>query len=331
MSNLFIIGNGFDIAHDLPTSYEDFHQYLIRKYPNAPNMRQSFNIKKIKMPDGTKEFNKDEVVAFLIDRISSMEKNGNNWCDIETSLGRLDYENYINELAYLSDKEIKALIRDEFEDGDFFMRGDGYDMLEHISNNLLEATIIIQELFSEWVNTIDISSTFPMNSFANLLNPSKDTFLTFNYTTVLEEIYGAEDVQHLHGIQNGEIIFGHGEEEKDGFSTFTFTTPPLLLLHSILKKDTESILSDHLYPFLDNLVENFFENSFEDDVFIEKIYTYGFSFSKVDLPYIKGICLSIDTSNVTWYLHTFHNDEERKRFKGIIEECGFKGRFDTFS
>ncbi|WP_375794266.1 AbiH family protein [Peribacillus frigoritolerans] len=50
MRNFCIIGTGFDIAHDLPTSYEDFHQYLIRKYPNAPNMRQSFNIKKIKMP-----------------------------------------------------------------------------------------------------------------------------------------------------------------------------------------------------------------------------------------------------------------------------------------
>ena len=28
MSNLFIIGNGFDIAHGLPTKYADFKKYL---------------------------------------------------------------------------------------------------------------------------------------------------------------------------------------------------------------------------------------------------------------------------------------------------------------
>lgn len=34
MANLFVIGNGFDFdfAHAIKTNYEDFHQYLIRKY-----------------------------------------------------------------------------------------------------------------------------------------------------------------------------------------------------------------------------------------------------------------------------------------------------------
>ncbi|MBZ5482422.1 hypothetical protein JGU65_24870 [Bacillus sp. T_4] len=102
-------------------------------------------------------------------------------------------------------------------------------------------------------------------------------------------------------------------------------------MHYFFKKETEEILMDDLYPFLDNLVENFRENAFENDIFIERIYTYGFSFSEVDLPYIKGICLSIDTSNITWYLHTYHSDMVRKKFEEIIKECGFKGRFDTFS
>ena len=29
MSNLFIIGNGFDIAHGLPTKYADFKNILV--------------------------------------------------------------------------------------------------------------------------------------------------------------------------------------------------------------------------------------------------------------------------------------------------------------
>ncbi|MBZ5482420.1 hypothetical protein JGU65_24860 [Bacillus sp. T_4] len=42
MSNLFIIGNGFDLAHRLPTSYKDFYKYLIKTYPNALNISLSF-------------------------------------------------------------------------------------------------------------------------------------------------------------------------------------------------------------------------------------------------------------------------------------------------
>ena len=32
--NAFIIGNGFDLAHDLPTSYSDFHSYIFERFPN---------------------------------------------------------------------------------------------------------------------------------------------------------------------------------------------------------------------------------------------------------------------------------------------------------
>lgn len=32
MKNLYIIGNGFDLAHSLPTKYSNFKEYLISKY-----------------------------------------------------------------------------------------------------------------------------------------------------------------------------------------------------------------------------------------------------------------------------------------------------------
>ena len=32
MSRLFIVGNGFDVAHGLPTKYRDFKFYLKGKY-----------------------------------------------------------------------------------------------------------------------------------------------------------------------------------------------------------------------------------------------------------------------------------------------------------
>ncbi|WP_340598892.1 bacteriophage abortive infection AbiH family protein (plasmid) [Priestia megaterium] len=321
MSNLFIIGNGFDLAHGLPTSYEDFYQYLISKYPKALDTQLSYKIERTKMPDGTVDYNKNEVVAFLIDRISAAERDGENWCDIETSLGHLDFNNYIRELYSLVDKP------KETDDEDNLTIQRRYWKLTHACEIFYDITIKIQELFSEWINTIDISAISPMDSFIKLLDPSEDSFLTFNYTTVLEDIYGATEVKHLHGVQNGEIIFGHGEKKAEKHVNDPYQIiRPLLILHDDLKKDTQGIVSNDLSPFLNNLVES----SFKNDAFIKRIYTYGFSFSRVDLPYVQEICLNIDTSNITWYLHTFHKDEERKGFEENIKECGFKGRFDTF-
>ncbi|MGG3159776.1 bacteriophage abortive infection AbiH family protein [Priestia megaterium] len=322
MSNLFIIGNGFDLAHGLPTSYKDFHKYLIRTYPNSQNINLSFNFKKTEN-DG---YDKDEVVAFLIDVISAVEKDRENWCDIENSLGHLNFDTYFRDAHNSIVNEIGG--EPAFIDSSFLSQYS--DRSEDICWDFYSVTERIKALFSEWINTVDISDASPLNSFANLLDPYEDIFLTFNYTTVLEDIYGAIDVQHIHGVQNEEIVIGHGVE-KEEFRSSYFPSDTLLMMHQSLQKETEEIVMNHLYPFLDNLVGHFEENSFENNVFIERIYTYGFSFAEVDLPYIKGICLSINTSNITWYLHTYHSNKERKKFEGIIKECGFKGRFDTFS
>ena len=34
MRSLFILGNGFDLAHGMPTRYSDFRKYLVSSYPD---------------------------------------------------------------------------------------------------------------------------------------------------------------------------------------------------------------------------------------------------------------------------------------------------------
>ena len=41
MSALFILGNGFDLAHAMPTKYSDFRKELIRNYPDAETYKNS--------------------------------------------------------------------------------------------------------------------------------------------------------------------------------------------------------------------------------------------------------------------------------------------------
>lgn len=64
MTNLFIIGNWFDISHRFHTKYSDFRAYMIKKY--------KINIKGILYPpyphtdkDG-EEFYEDEKILFYL-------------------------------------------------------------------------------------------------------------------------------------------------------------------------------------------------------------------------------------------------------------------------
>ena len=93
MKNLFIIGNGFDLAHKLPTRYSDFKNYLTKKFPSA-------DTKYVYVPestidqDGNEVYNKTEVVSFLLKIISEIE--GDEWNNLETTLGMMIILVYLN-------------------------------------------------------------------------------------------------------------------------------------------------------------------------------------------------------------------------------------------
>jgi len=314
MGNLFIIGNGFDLAHYLPTSYQDFYEYLKNIYPDALDIEPTFSIEGQDMPDGSLHFNKDEVVAFIIDIISKAEKNGDDWQDIETSLGRLNYDSYFDEMSYI--------FGHEDDDSSYFRMA---NRNETVASNFHLVTLKFKELFAEWIETIDTSEVKSIQSFDDLVEPYDDTFLTFNYTDVLETVYGAIDVKHIHvhvAHRNGwvkeELIIGHGEKSRDFQNRYTGSEGSLLRIHDSLRKNTQKII-EREHEFFNNLTS------------IEKIYSYGFSFSNVDLPYIKEICSRLNTMNITWFLHDYGKKEDREKFKKIIRECGFKGEIKEFS
>ena len=79
--NLVIIGNGFDLAHGLPTKYADFHNYLEKTNPNC------------------------------IDRLDSLFTFGEQWCDFENGLGHL--KESAAQLVLKSYPGIHTTIKDE--------------------------------------------------------------------------------------------------------------------------------------------------------------------------------------------------------------------------
>lgn len=301
MKRLFIIGNGFDISHKLKTRYSDFQSYLKKNYPNA-----SFNNiwipEPTMMPRGYMLYHHDEVVGFLLKIISEAECEGNAWSDLENTLGKLDFDDFFDNL-------------DEIEDDNEWHT---VHRNEEIASNIRAVVIKIKEYFSDWVNRIDISSAKPIMAFKNLIN-NNDLFLTFNYTMTLEQLYNAKNVFHIHGKQGVELIFGHGNYEnyyEDYMLRHIGSEVHLAQLQHELKKDTSKVIQQN-------------KDIFKKLGLVDKIYSYGFSFSEVDLVYIKEICNLSLTENITWYLNDF-DSSKFEDFKDKIKKCGFKGKFDSF-
>lgn len=87
MSSLFIAGNGFDVAHGIPTQYSEFRSFIIQKYPEALELRdevvylEDFGI-----------IDPNEFAAEIL--LNAMDKAaGENWCNFEDALAYINFDN----------------------------------------------------------------------------------------------------------------------------------------------------------------------------------------------------------------------------------------------
>ena len=85
MAGIFIAGNGFDIAHGIPTKYSEFRKYIISRYPDALKFRDA----KISMEEleyvPTEEF-AAEILLSTMDKVSGID-----WMNFEAELAHIDF------------------------------------------------------------------------------------------------------------------------------------------------------------------------------------------------------------------------------------------------
>jgi hypothetical protein len=305
MKNLFIIGNGFDLDHGLNTKYEDFHEYLLLEYPGVDEGE-------IILPEENKHgrYDETEVVSFLIWIINNANTNGNKWGNLEYSMGLLDLGEFFDEIPELLD-----------EDGDPDYWSNMYNV-EDVASKLIVLTQKITEFFAEWIDTIEVTDSITQKiDFVKLINSDNDLFLTFNYTNTLEFLYKAKHVCHIHGEQGKDLLFGHGNDNNyydEHMSNFPGSEDSLQQIQYALRKKTDEAVKLH---------QSFFESLSPS---IEKIYSYGFSFSDVDKIYIQEICYRLNTENIYWYLNDFDRDDQLENYRNVIRSCGFQGQFSTY-
>lgn len=118
-------------------------------------------------------------------------------------------------------------------------------------------------------------------------------------------------------LGHGEEEIGYEGEEEGVMSSFGSSFLDDMMMY--FKKDTDFQMIKH---------KKFFKKLNRE---INKVYSYGFSYGKVDAVYIKRIINNI-SSNATWYFTKYEaeNSEELRIKKVKLRNYGFKGSFGIY-
>ena len=309
MGKLFIIGNGFDLSHKMLTEYKDFRTYVMKEYglpepqEEVPDIPDSFLL-----PDGGEGVDTQDAMHLALWLLTWCNgKKDCKWKKFESNLAKLDYAIVMNDnTIFCGDKDNP------------FREAANYEMF---ANDLKVAMQKLPEIFARWVKNIQISKD-QKRDVVDLFDGSS-MFLNFNYTETLETLYGISDekVCHIHGKRGGNepLIVGHRKKKQREFHVHYAADSILQGIDQDLKKDTKSAWKRH---------REFFEQLKDSD--ITEIYSYGFSFSRVDMSYIRKICSDIDTQKIIWYQNDFKlTDKKKHKNEQKIRSAGFRGEFGT--
>lgn len=311
MSSLFIAGNGFDIAHGIPTKYSDFRAFILERYPDAFRFRDEI----IYMKDYD-NIDIDEFAAEIL--LSTMDKvSGEEWNNFEDALAHIDF----------GDKFPRAKHKEnETDEEDRKLMKEYMLYMAMLSSDFICCTEFWQELFQWWIKEVQMqikhSNYAYKRNLRKLFNEPNMLFLTFNYTKTLQKLYDVKDVTHIHNYVGQKLVFGHGQDDatyEESSDKVNFGSSFLDDMVMTFRKDT--ITQQIKYKsFFKKLNYN-----------IDKVYSYGFSYAKVDSVYIKRIinCISPEA---TWYFTTFEaKDSEALRIKKVkLRNYGFKGSFGIY-
>lgn len=316
MSSLFIIGNGFDIAHGIPTAYKEFRNWILEQYPDSLLFRETTMSFEEYAQLSIDEF-AAETLVYAMDHAS-----GEDWHDFEDALSRI---NFYHKLPGPTEEEHNEDDPDHNQKmGQYLLRMDAF------SNGIIKsAEECWPVFFSEWIKTVEekiergVYSLKP--SLIALFSDPTAKIMSFNYTKTLQNLYGVRVVKHIHNRVGQNLIFGHGDDRAEYYEPYDeeWRSP----VFSSFLNDFIQFLRKDTYKQL-RKYSDFFKKL---DHSIDKVYSYGFSYSKVDSPYIKEVIQRV-SPDTTWYFtaHETKNTQELGKKKAKLRRYGFKGPFDIF-
>ena len=278
-SKLYIIGNGFDLHHNLKTSYANFCMYVRE--------------------------NDKELFDFLEGYLDiDLDKDG-LWKDFEMSLSTFNYR------AFYSDYDYTEPASDKFKLSDMFGVED--ELMEK-SEMMIQK---MRQALYDWLNEIEYHDsgykTLLLDSNAKYLTFNYTDTLNRLYFIPNESIL---HIHHSVATHGSDLIFGHGSiiKEEPLFdnngngnypsSSYANAESASKMLLTYFYKDTQTIIRENA-KFFDNLRD------------IDEIIVLGHSLNDIDLPYFKY--LHKIAHKAKWTISYYDDSEPEKMHDALLK------------
>jgi len=297
MEKLFIIGNGFDLYHKLPSTYWNFKMFL--QYVRNPivigNTKYSTFISTHSMS------NEERARHNFHDALTKYIEADELWSNFEHALGNLDYYSVRDN----NDEHLVSTYSEEFKDRD----NHGYQVV--IEDELKFYKSISLHLH-EWIKMLNLVH---IKSVLNLQNENS-IYITFNYTNTLQRLYNisGKRISHIHGdVASSNLVCGHGD-------------------CNISVVNNSEDYNDFREREADEHIQNYFNSTYKDTRqiilknsylwnqlgHIREIHVMGHSLSPVDLAYFQHVHSLTHHNTPTWFFTYYHDDEISSHMQTLI-------------
>lgn len=305
MKKLYIIGNGFDIHHNIPSRYSNYREWL------------------------------EENDAGLLERLRNYYNVDDKewWNQFEIELGYPDMGDYIDNTAIENQPDFGS---DDFRDRDYHT---GQFAAEDEIGSLVAD---IKGTFKEWVESlpssdsgmkinldkddaffINFNYTDTLQKLYNVMpsnilfihgNVNNGTDLVLGHNRTYEEIddeYAPElpePSDDLDGEELAEWYVEHSDSGED-YIHQSVRGEVVSQIHS-LRKQTENIIKDNRKCF----------ESLEE---VQSVFIYGLSFSPVDEPYLDEVVKHVDLDAAKWIV-SYYSDNDKTTAGHYFSRQGIK-------
>ncbi len=269
---LYIIGNGFDIRHGLPTGYKHFKSYV------AKNDQE------------------------LYDSIEEYIPAGDEWNELESALGEIDYELILQN----SEMFLASYNTDDWSDAYH------HDYQYEIDKITRMLSARLKKQFADWVKGINIADADNSEQYIPPI-PRESLYFSFNYTNTLQQIYAVPDEQiiHIHGncSYDDDLILGHSFRVEKSLNPYIGPDQDTRIAEAYDSideyfgntfKPSEDIIEDIIKE------ERVFFSSLKN---VDEVIVLGHSLAEVDGKYFAEINKSIQ-ENARWIVALYRGEEK---------------------
>lgn len=287
---LYIIGNGFDLMHRVPSSYYAFRDSL------GKNNRLRRILETALTPDDI-------------------------WADFESSLGSLNLDLMGSRFIVDSCLDDSGYYDDDSGAAEFYMA------VEAAANPIISIVNDLQPSFRRWVSTLCVGTKD--RPLKNLFCP-KGKALNFNYTEFVETIYGVEDVCYIHGCRKNKrdtLILGHRPGLEGTFHEKE--KKPRTYRQAVVSVAQDNVF-DLIGQYDEDLTKNSQEiirnhrMFFETLTDVDQIVVIGHSLSAVDWDYFHEVKSVVPEA--TWYFGIYGLTDLRN-FQELVNKLDLKHYF----